>query len=114
MTNLLNLTHTTAKLSASYDAAPAPSVRITGERPQHSEKERRWLGDIPDAAPHAGLAQGRTSDAKPASILRAGGQGNVSPETRAYLAAEEPSIGVTETPIGPGESPKAAQGWRKG
>ena len=44
----------------------------------HSAEERRRLGDIPDAAPHAGLAQGRTSDAKPALILRAGGQGNVS------------------------------------
>jgi hypothetical protein len=36
------------------------------------------LGETLDAAPHAGLAQGRTSDAKPALILRAGGQGNVS------------------------------------
>ena len=43
----------------------------------HSAEERRRLGDIPDAAPHAGLAQGRTSDAKPGSILRTGGQGNV-------------------------------------
>jgi hypothetical protein len=36
------------------------------------------LGDILDAAFHTGLAQGRTSDTKPASILCAGGQGNVS------------------------------------
>jgi hypothetical protein len=35
---------------------------------------------------HVGLAQGRTSDAKPGSILRAGGQGNVSHGTRACLA----------------------------
>jgi hypothetical protein len=31
------------------------------------------LGETLDAAAHAGLAQGRTSDAKPASILRGGG-----------------------------------------
>jgi hypothetical protein len=36
------------------------------------------LGDALDAAPHAGLAQGRTSDTKPASILRKGGQPSVS------------------------------------
>ena len=27
------------------------------------------MGDTHDAAPHAGLAQGRTSDAKPGTIL---------------------------------------------
>jgi hypothetical protein len=41
-------------------------------------KERRRVGGTLDAAPHPGLARGRTGDAKPASILRAGGQGNVS------------------------------------
>lgn len=30
------------------------------------------MGDILDAAPHAGLAQGRTGDTKPALILRGG------------------------------------------
>jgi catechol 2,3-dioxygenase-like lactoylglutathione lyase family enzyme len=35
------------------------------------------LGDALDAASHAGLAQSRTSNTKPASILRGGGQGKV-------------------------------------
>jgi hypothetical protein len=40
--------------------------------------ETAQLDNTLDAAPDAGLAQGRTSDAKPASILRTGSQGNVS------------------------------------
>ena len=36
------------------------------------------MGETLDAAPHAGLAQGRTSDTKPASILRTHGQQSVS------------------------------------
>jgi hypothetical protein len=50
------------------------------------------LGDDLDAAPREGLAQGRTSDAKPSSSLRGDGQGNVRGGTRALPAAEpEPS-----------------------
>jgi hypothetical protein len=42
---------------------------------QHTwERSGAGLGETLDAAPRAGLAQGRTSDAKPASILRGGGQ----------------------------------------
>jgi hypothetical protein len=43
-------------------------------------------GKLSTPLPTRGLAQGRTSDAKPSSILRGGGQGNVSRGAGAYLA----------------------------
>ena len=49
---------------------------LTDDKPM-TGKERRREGGHLDAAPHSGLAQGRTSDAKPGSFLRASGQQNV-------------------------------------
>jgi hypothetical protein len=47
-------------------------------------------GKLSTPLPTPGLAEGRTSDTKPASILRIGGQGNVS---RGYEAALRNPLG---------------------
>ena len=52
------------------------------------------MGETLDAAPHAGLAQGRTSDAKPGSILRGGSQGNVSQRMIRPLSRDHRSVSL--------------------
>jgi hypothetical protein len=46
--------------------------------PAFGEGAAPGWGKFLDAAPHAGLAQSRTSDAKPGSILPGGGERNMS------------------------------------
>jgi hypothetical protein len=56
---------------------PTRRARIMGIGPAFRGRSGAGLGDALDGAPDASLAQGRTSNTKPALILRGGGQGNV-------------------------------------
>jgi hypothetical protein len=75
--------------------AGSPSRFISARSHGAVEKERRRVGgDTLDAASHAGLAQGRTSDAKPALILRGGGQGNVRGGSLRPLSRDRRSVSL--------------------